>query len=121
MKSCPILLYFFPFCHYTSDLNLRIFSIISKHFSNHDVNIKEDKCVKSFKFNGFFTSILYPWFKSKLDFRKLSTWTISYFLNELIFLSQNEHFLPGSCIIIGGVESKSRCSDNPVHTILGFF
>ena len=29
------------------------FSLTSKHFSNHDKNIKQVSCVKSSKFNGF--------------------------------------------------------------------
>ena len=36
-----------------SHLNFVKISIISKHFSYHDKNIKQARCVKSSKFNGF--------------------------------------------------------------------
>ena len=36
-----------------SHLNLLIISVTSKHFSDHDQNIKQVSCVKSSKFNGF--------------------------------------------------------------------
>ena len=39
------------------------------------------------------STILYPCFRSKFDFRELSALPISYFLNELTFLSQNQYFL----------------------------
>ena len=36
-----------------SHLNFWIVPVISKHFSNHDVNIKQVRSVESSKFNGF--------------------------------------------------------------------
>ena len=36
-----------------SHLNFWKISVTSKHFSNHDKNIKQVSCVKSSKFNGF--------------------------------------------------------------------
>ena len=39
------------------------------------------------------STILYPCFRSKFDFRELSALPISCFLNELTFLSQNQYFL----------------------------
>ena len=38
-------------------LNFWTFSVTSKHFSNHDENIKHINCVKSSKFNGFVLAI----------------------------------------------------------------
>ena len=36
-----------------SHLNFCIFSVSSNHFSNHDVNIKQVSCIKSYTFNDF--------------------------------------------------------------------
>ena len=36
-----------------SHLNIWIFSVTAKHFSNHDVNIKQGSSVKNSKFNDF--------------------------------------------------------------------
>ena len=36
-----------------SHLNFWKISVTSKHFSNHDKNIQQIICVKSYKFNGF--------------------------------------------------------------------
>ena len=38
---------------FPSHMNYSIFSLTSKHFSNHDVNINQSSSVKSSKFNGF--------------------------------------------------------------------
>ena len=42
-----------------SHLNLWIFSVTSKHFSNHDKNIKQVSCVKSSKFNSFVLALFF--------------------------------------------------------------
>ena len=113
LKFCPILLYFFSLCQifllglsektsFLLELGQVSFTYEfvdifrnSKHFSNHDVNIKQCSSVTSTKFNGFcVSSILYSSFQSKFDFRNLSTLPISCFLNKLTFLSQNWYFFP---------------------------
>ena len=40
-----------------SHLGFWVFSVPWKHFSNHDVNIKEVNSFKSFKFNGFVLAV----------------------------------------------------------------
>ena len=81
--------------HSPSHLKFWVFSVSSKVLSNRDVNIKQVSGIKSSKFNGFVLALVLAlflvltWFRSKCDFRKLSTLLISCFLNKLTFLSQN--------------------------------
>ena len=42
-----------------SNLNFSIYSVISKFFSNHDVNIKQVSCVKSSKCNDFVLTLFF--------------------------------------------------------------
>ena len=104
-----------------SHLNFYIFSVSSNHFSNHDVNIKQVSCIKSYTFNDFVCTIFYPWFTSKFDFRKLSLLSISCFSNKLTILSQNKYFFSESWIIIGSADGKQEFSDNPHPNILALF
>ena len=61
-----------------SNLGFWTFSVASKHFFNHHKNIKQVSCIKVL--NIMVSTILYLWFRSKFDFRKHSTLTISCFL-----------------------------------------
>ena len=55
--------------------------------------MKRDSSITSYKFHVFCVrTILYHSFKSKFEFRKLSTWPICCFLNKLTFFSQNWYF-----------------------------
>ena len=38
---------------FRSHMGFWIFSVTSKHFSNHDINVNQVSSVKSSKFNGF--------------------------------------------------------------------
>ena len=42
-----------------SRLKVWVFSVTSKHFFNHDVNINQVSSVKSSKFNGFVLALFY--------------------------------------------------------------
>ena len=41
----------------SSLLNISVFFVTSKHFSNHDVNINQVSSVKSYKFNSFLLAV----------------------------------------------------------------
>ena len=69
-----------------SHLNLRDFSLTSKHFPNNDVNINQVSSVKSSPFNGFLLALF-------CIFGLRQNFTLeNFFLNDLTFLSQNRYF-----------------------------
>ena len=73
-------------------LNIWIFSVTSRHFSNQDQNIKQISCVNVPSLMVCVRSIFHLWFKKKFDFWKLSSLPISSLLNELTILSRNANF-----------------------------
>ena len=65
----------------------------------------------------FVSTVLHIWFRSKFDFKNLSTFLIGSFLIGISFLSKMSTFSESS-FIVESVEKKEKFSDNPGHNIL---
>ena len=99
-------------------MNYSIFSLTSKHFSNHDVNINQSSSVKSSKFNGFVLALFC--ILSLGQNLTLENFPLGWF----DFSEQTNIFEPKfvlfreSWIFIGRVVGKIKFYDNPGHNIL---
>ena len=111
MKCCSILLYLFTFCQLRwlglseetnfwlqhpqslSHLTFWIYSVGSKSFLNHDVNIKVVSCVKSQKFNACVLALICILVLGQsLNLENFQLCLLVVYLNKLTFLSQSYHF-----------------------------
>ena len=137
--SCRVLLYLINLCHLfwlgwkrkkmfgrnlansPSHFLFLIFSLTSKQFWNHDVNIKRINFIKSYKFNDFVLALFCILGLGQNFTLDNTTLTSSCFPNQQTFLGQILVPFPEGWIIIGRVESKRRFSDDPRHNVLELF
>ena len=93
----------------------------SKHFSNHDKNIRQVSSVKSSKLNGFMLALFCILdLGQNLTLENCELFRLVVFKRTNIFEAKLVLF-PEISIIIGSVESKKKFSDNPGHNILALF
>ena len=95
--------------------NFKLFLKSKKIYINKSVALK-------FQIQWFCVStILYIWFRSKFDFRKLSHLMMGSFLKKLFFLSQNGQFFQIFESSLEVQRVKEKFSNNPGHNILELF
>ena len=69
----------------------------------------------------FLSIVLHTWFRSKFEFRKLSHFLISIFLNRNVFFEQNKHFSQKVQSIWEVQTTKQKFSNNLGHNILELY